>query len=122
MKKMMIAILVCGFMSGGAVAQDAKTAMSAKTNKKALTQVTPEQRGKMASMHEKMAGCLRSDKPLSNCHSEMQSSCREMMGSEGCSMGGQMGGMMQHEGMMGGDSSASTGSGNETHHPSASGK
>ena len=56
---------------------------------------TKEMREKMATLHEQMAACLRSDKPIADCRSEMKKSCGEIMGKEGCPM---MDGM--HHGMM----------------------
>ena len=52
--------------------------------------MTPDQRQSMASAHEKMATCLRSEKSFEDCHKEMNQSCREMMGGDGCPMMGQM--------------------------------
>ncbi len=43
-----------------------------------------EMREKMASLHEQMAACLRSDKPISDCHSQMMKNCRETLGDQGC--------------------------------------
>jgi hypothetical protein len=45
---------------------------------------TKEMREKMATLHEQMAACLRSDKPIADCRSEMKKSCGETMGEEGC--------------------------------------
>jgi hypothetical protein len=47
-----------------------------------------ETRAKMASAHERMATCLRSDKAIAECRSEMMKSCREIMGEQGCPMMG----------------------------------
>jgi hypothetical protein len=49
-------------------------------------------REQMAAMHEQAAACLRSDKPMSACRSEMMQSCQKMMGGQ-CKMmtGMQMG-------------------------------
>ena len=47
---------------------------------------TPEQRVNMATVHENMAACLKSDKTIETCHSEMKSSCKSMMGDDGCKM------------------------------------
>jgi hypothetical protein len=59
-----------------------------------------EMRAKMASAHERMAACLRSDKSITECRSEMMKSCREVMGEHGCPMMGMGMGMgMRHEGM-----------------------
>lgn len=52
----------------------------------AMTQAAPskEMREKMASTHEQMAACLRSDKAVSVCHTEMMKKCHELMGENGC--------------------------------------
>ena len=60
-------------------------------------QMSAEQRSKMAEAHEKMAACLRTDRPLSECHDEMMKSCEAAMGAGNCPM---MGGMKHHGGMM----------------------
>lgn len=52
---------------------------------------TKEMRESMATMHEKMAACLRSDRPVSECRKEMMQSCHDMIGEKGCGMG-----MMDH--------------------------
>lgn len=67
-----------------------------------------EQRQKMAEVHQKMADCLKSNRPMSECRDEMHQSCKGMMGEAGCpmmgmgkggmgpgTMGGGMGGMMK---------------------------
>ncbi len=55
-----------------------------------------ETREKMATLHEHMAACLRSDKSISDCRTEMMKSCRETIGPQGCQMMGKAhGGMMQ---------------------------
>jgi len=58
---------------------------------------TAAQRQKMADIHQKMAECLRSDRPIEDCHKEMATACRETPGA--CPMmgrghGGRGGGMM----------------------------
>lgn len=65
---------------------------------------TTEQRSAMAQVHQEMADCLRSERPIDECRAQMQSRCRAMMGPEGCPMmmgrgrgmmgGGRMGGPM----------------------------
>ncbi len=47
-----------------------------------------EMRGKMATVHEQMAACLRSDKSMSDCHGEMMKACQQLMGDHGCPMMG----------------------------------
>ncbi len=54
-----------------------------------------EMREKMASLHEQMAACLRSDKPITDCRSQMMKSCQDTMGDKGCPMVGH--GMMGSE-------------------------
>lgn len=45
-------------------------------------------REKMAILHEQMAACLRSDKPLADCRSEMMKNCQDRLGKHGCHMMG----------------------------------
>jgi hypothetical protein len=47
-------------------------------------EVSKEAREKMAQLHEQMAACLRTDKTLQECHSEMMKNCQEQLGSTGC--------------------------------------
>lgn len=47
-----------------------------------------EMRERMASMHEKMAACLRSDRAFSECRQGMHQTCSNMMGQQGCPMMG----------------------------------
>ncbi len=55
-----------------------------------------ETREKMAVLHEQMAACLRSDKDISTCHTEMRKNCHDTLGAEGCPMMGKgHGHMMQ---------------------------
>jgi hypothetical protein len=66
------------------------TLFAANTTAKAQStnEVTKEQREKMAEAHEKMASCLRSDKPWQACHEEMRKDCQENMGDNNCPMWG----------------------------------
>jgi hypothetical protein len=45
-------------------------------------------REKMAMMHEQMAACLRSDKPIADCRKEAMKYHQETMGNSGCPMVG----------------------------------
>jgi hypothetical protein len=63
---------------------------------------TPAQRKEMASVHRKMADCLDSNRSFAECRTEMQSSCVQLMGQNGCPMMMGGGGMMGRGGMMGG--------------------
>ena len=65
-----------------------------------------EMRQKMATLHEQMAACLRSDKALADCRTEMMKGCQEQMGPDGCGMmGGAMSGMDGRKYMRSGPSS-----------------
>jgi hypothetical protein len=68
-----------------------------------------EQREKMAVLHEHMAACLRTQKPVSECRAEMMKGCQMDLGTQGCPMmmGGGIG--MMGRGMMQGESSGSAG-------------
>ena len=59
--------------------------------------VTREDRQSIAEMHTKMAECLKSDKPISDCRREMMKSYSGIMGSRGHMMTGKDG----HQMMMG---------------------
>ena len=60
---------------------------------------TPEARQQMAAIHEQMAACLKSSRPIAECRAEMFKSCQQTMGQTGCPMGGPGGRMGR--GMMG---------------------
>ncbi|HEY6645071.1 hypothetical protein [Povalibacter sp.] len=47
-----------------------------------------EMRAEMATIHENMAACLRSDKAFSACQQQMHQSCAQVMGEKGCPMMG----------------------------------
>lgn len=47
---------------------------------------TKEMREKMATLHEQMAACLRTDKAIEECHKQMMKNCTDTMGKDGCPM------------------------------------
>jgi hypothetical protein len=47
-----------------------------------------EMREKMATMHDQMAACLRSDSSVKTCHEKMMKTCHETMGETDCPMMG----------------------------------
>lgn len=67
-------------------------------NKKKAMAMTPEQRQSMATAHDKMATCLRSEKTAEDCKKEMMESCEETMGKDGCNMMGKKGKMDKMKG------------------------
>jgi hypothetical protein len=56
----------------------------------AVNQPAPsrDMREKMAILHEQMAACLRSDKPIADCRSEMMKNCQDTLGKRDCHMMG----------------------------------
>jgi len=65
---------------------------------------SPQVRGQMAEVHQRMAACLTSTRPIAECRTEMLKNCQDLMGANGCPMmgaaGGGMGpGMMRGTGM-----------------------
>lgn len=78
-----VAISMLMFFVGATAAQaaDEPPAATAAPSK--------ETRDKLAAMHEKMAACLRSDKAISECRSQMMQSCQTIMGTGNCPMYGQ---------------------------------
>jgi len=76
-------------------------AYAADKTKMKMRQWTPEQKLNMATVHEKMATCLKSEKSYEDCKMEMVQSCQSMMGKDECPMWGKKGkGMMWNDGMM----------------------
>ena len=53
-----------------------------------VAEPTKETRAKMATIHEQMAACLRSDKSMNDCRSEMMTACQTLLGDSGCPMMG----------------------------------
>jgi hypothetical protein len=63
------------------------------------TAPSKETREKMATFHERIASCLRSDKPIAECRAEMMKNFGRIPGETGCPMmgSGMHGPMMQDE-------------------------
>lgn len=71
-------------LTGAAFAGDAPTGPLKRAPVPSLIASAKEMREKMATLHEEMAACLRSDKSMSECRSEMLKRCEAIMGSEDC--------------------------------------
>jgi hypothetical protein len=78
------------------------TAFAADNAPAAPPEPSKEMRAKMATIHEQMAACLRSDKSFSDCRSEMLKGCQQLIGEHGCPMMG----MGRHNQMMKGAGSS----------------
>jgi len=63
----------------------------------APTGPSKEMREKMATFHEQLAACLRSDKPIAECHKDAMKHHHDMMGKEGCPMMDEDSHMMQKQ-------------------------
>ena len=74
-----LATAVLASLAGAAWSQDPRPAPE---NSRAAP--SKEMREKLATVHERTAACLRSDKSYSQCRSEMMKSCREILGGQGC--------------------------------------
>ena len=93
--------VLCGLIASLVISWAAVAAEGAPP---ASAEPSKEMRAKMASVHERMAACLRSDKPFADCRREMMKSCQKLMGEHGCPMMGMHDGMM-NDGMMKGPTS-----------------
>jgi hypothetical protein len=62
-----------------ALAASADVALTAETAQTDHPAVTREMRAKMAAAHEQMAACLKSDRPIMDCHAEMMKQHDEYM-------------------------------------------
>jgi len=82
------AVLASMMVSGFAVAAEEQPSAAPAASK--------ELRAKMATLHEQIAACLRSDKTLKDCRSDMMKGCQQVMGEQGCPMMG----MGSHHHMM----------------------
>ena len=80
----LIGTLLTLINSGISLGEETKKDEAAPGQTKPL--MTAKMRQQMATIHEKMAACLRSDKTVRDCRMEMKNNCQEMMGKEGCPM------------------------------------
>src|SRR6202158_4579959 len=55
-----------------------------------------EMREKMATLHEQMAACLRSEKSMTECRTEMMKNCQDVVGKDGYHRMGMGWGTRQH--------------------------
>ena len=81
-------------LSSTALAGNPPTTALKRAPVPSLAASSKEMRERMATLHEHMAACLRSDKSLSECHSEMRKHCEDVMGTQGCTRMMNTGGMM----------------------------
>ena len=71
--------IVTGIVCLLALAVSADVALSAEPAHMDHPAVTKEMRAKMAAAHEQMAACLKSDRPIMECHDEMMKQHDEFM-------------------------------------------
>jgi len=63
--------MISGIVCLLALAATANVALSAEPEHMDHPAITKEMRAKMAAAHEQMAACLKSDRPIMECHAEM---------------------------------------------------
>ena len=90
-----------GAFLAGVVIAGSSIVFGADPQQSTPAEPSPTSRQKMAEVHQRMATCLASDKPIAQCRSEMWKNCQDLMGKDGCPMMGAWGGGMG-PGMMGG--------------------
>jgi hypothetical protein len=81
-------LLISVFQALTASMMLASAALSADEASPSPSAPSKEMRAQMASVHERMAACLRSDKAFVDCRSDMMKNCREVVGERGCPMMG----------------------------------
>jgi hypothetical protein len=91
-----MAAITCVLLAMGA-AWSADPASSPSSSQGAPSK---EMREKMATLHEHMAACLRSDKSVTECRTQMLQNCKETMGNQNCPMMGMGGNMGMGRGHM----------------------
>lgn len=95
MKRLSIAAIAAALLISASASAESKSNKDQASDQQqpGTAAVTKEQRQQMATLHEKMAACLRSNKDINECRQEMRQNCQEMMGAQaqGCPMWGMMG-------------------------------
>lgn len=91
-----LSMLMASLFGATSFAQQETTKPGTPPHATKIQPFTAQEREKMAAIHEKMAACIRSDRPLKECHNEMHEQYMEVMGTHGCPMAGEVGGKMQH--------------------------
>lgn len=81
-------LLVSSLLASLVVLLGTGATLAAEAPAAAATAPSKETREKMATMHEQMAACLRSDKPIADCRKEAMKDHQELMGKDGCPMMG----------------------------------
>ncbi len=84
-ERMSAKLSLCIALALGTLSLVGATTLAATPPSTGTPAVSKENREKMAAIHEQMAACLRSDKAIADCHSEMRKSCKDL-GPEACPM------------------------------------
>jgi hypothetical protein len=71
---------------GALILASASAASAAEPPSRPPATPSKEMREKMAAIHEQLAACLRSDKPIADCRKEAMKNHQEMVGKGGCPM------------------------------------
>lgn len=82
MKKYISALLAVGALICGLSSNEAS---ANRRHMKNMPEPTQQQKINIATLHEQLGACLRTDKSMRDCHKEMKNFC-EKMGKEACPM------------------------------------
>ncbi len=88
MRNFLQTLIAVSMLAGFSLSAHAEGAAKKPAMKMEMPELTKEQRSTMATAHEKMAACLRSEKSLQDCHEEMRKTCKET--DDHCPMMGMM--------------------------------
>lgn len=84
-------------LTGTILLATATMALAAEPPANQAAAPSKEMRDQMAAVHQRMAACLRSEKPIAECREEMRRNCAKFMGEQDCPMMGMGGRMMPRE-------------------------
>ena len=97
MKRSIVLISVVWLYLGGAALAAESSAAKSESSSSKSDEPSKELREKMAVNHEKLAQCLRSEKPFRECREEMHEQCHDMKDDGACPMMEKMGKGMMHK-------------------------
>ncbi len=78
-------MVTAGFIASVMMIVGANAALAVGGPESAPFEPSQDARAKMATVHEQMAACLRSDMPIAHCRAKMMTRCQGVMGKPGCS-------------------------------------
>lgn len=94
MKYLFLVGIFCVAIAGEVALAVEKKEVGSGDRQNVSSDISKEQKEKMALMHETMAACLRSEKTIQDCRAEMRGQCLATMGKGDCPFFDQKNGMM----------------------------